>query len=228
VLSDLTIYLNTNSRYSDLWWMFIGQLKKHWSQHPQIVVACDRSDKLNWLYRVVGPVVEYDLAKKFSSQYLMGLCAVETPYVLPLQEDMLLYADVDEAAITKEIELLRSDGHYKCSRLIDSGRELHYSMQATILNARDLRMLYTNMEASTPWKAEVEVNRLHRWPGFPSCRQRRDDHLPMRGRDHRDSPIFPYIATALTKGVWNSEYRAELEPLHKTYGIDAQQRGWSA
>lgn len=213
---SLTIFVNTHSSAGDCWVMFFRQLRKHWPSHPPVVIACDRT--ILWGQKCFV----YQGIEKFSNQYLAGLCFVETDFVLPLQEDFLLYADVDEAAIGKEIPM-----GYPCSRLIDSGRQLDYSMQATIWNTTHLKELYAAADAATPWEAEVEVNRLMDIQEMYG-KQRRDDKLPLRGRDHRDSPIFPYIATALIKGKWNSEYRTELEPLHKEYGIDAAQRGWSA
>jgi hypothetical protein len=221
-MNDLTLYVNAHSSASDCWPMFVGQLEKHWRESPRVVVASDFWPKN------IGQLdfVDYSPAKKFSNQYLMGLCAVDTPYALTLQEDFLMYDDVDEAAIARVTRDMWSNS-YVCERLIDSGRDLLYSMQATIWNTRDLMRLYANVAASDPWDAEVKSNAAMEMLSM-RCRQRRDAHLPLRGRDHRDSPIFPYIATALVKGKWNSEYRVELELLHREYGIDANIRGWSA
>lgn len=224
-MDDLTIFVNTNSSASDCWCMFVEQIERHWKNHPRIVFSCDGS----WMQRVErsqaygGDWFSYTGINGFAKQYLAGLCMVDTPYVLTMQEDFVLYADVDEAAIQTAISLAHA------SRLIDSGRGLDYSMQATIWRTSALKEIYASVEAATPWEAEIEINTegVMRERDI-YCHQRRDDHLPLRGRDHRDSPIFPYIATALVKGKWNSEYRAELEPLHKLYGIDSRIRGWTA
>lgn len=229
-MNDLTLYVNTHSSCADCWPMFWNQLNKHWPTHPPAVVACG-CGKLDvhgvpsdWWY-APNEWIKYSAATKFSNQYLMGLCAVETPYVLTMQEDFVLYDDVDEDAIRESIKAMQHFV-YACVKLIDSGNELAYSMQASIWNTRALKSLYANVDASTPWEAE----RFCGWTAEDmklKTLKRRDDQLPMRGRNHRDSPIFPYVSTALVKGRWNSEYRHELESLHKQYGIDANVRGWS-
>ena len=43
---------------------------------------------------------------------------------------------------------------------------------------------------------------------------------------HYDSKIFPYIATALIKGKWNtSQYGSELNEIAKEYNLDFKVRG---
>ena len=47
-----------------------------------------------------------------------------------------------------------------------------------------------------------------------------------RGVFHCDSIVFPYIATAISKGKWNtSEYKKELNFLFKEYNINPKERG---
>jgi hypothetical protein len=230
-MSDLTIFVNTHSSCDDLWPMFFGQLKKYWPNRPPCVVAADDFPEFAGepcVYDVAGDlVVDYSPAKRFTSQYLMGLCAVETPYVLTLQEDMILYGDVD----VKLIAELTAPSQFKtrCFRLIDSGRNLNYSMQASIWDTRELQRLCIDGACEldhqgvedTPWTAELA---MHARAHPPLITDRRG---LKRGRDHYDNPHFPYIATALVKGAWNSEYRTELESLHAEYYIDASKRGWS-
>jgi hypothetical protein len=225
-MSEMSIFVNTHSSCADLWPMFFGQLKKHWPAHPQVVVACDSREE-DWIGQQGDGYVTYIAAKRFTSQYLMGLCAVETPYVLTMQEDMILYGDVD----VKLIAELTAPSQFKtrCFRLIDSGRNLNYSMQASIWDTRELQRLCIDGACEldhqgvedTPWTAELA---MHARAHPPLITDRRG---LKRGRDHYDNPHFPYIATALVKGAWNSEYRTELESLHAEYYIDASKRGWS-
>jgi len=43
---------------------------------------------------------------------------------------------------------------------------------------------------------------------------------------HWDSSIYPYVATAIVKGKWNtSQYSKELNILFKDYDIDPSVRG---
>lgn len=228
MLRNLTVFVNTHSSCADCWPMFFGQLKKHWPTHPPIVIGINACD-LGW-----GPpqsVVDYRPARTFSSQYLMALCAVNTPYVLPLQDDFLLYGDVDEDAIVRSLKEMTQSG-IQCTRLIRSGPELVYSMQASLWCVGKLKELYAYAVAATPWECEQQVDMIARWDHKEFVRENlkipsEAESGPKRGRNHWDSLVFPYVATALVKGKWNAEYRKELEPLHERYGIDASQRGWS-
>jgi hypothetical protein len=52
------------------------------------------------------------------------------------------------------------------------------------------------------------------------------ENTPKRGDSHFDSKIYPYIATAIVKGKWNTkEYKLELEELSREYEIDLNDRG---
>ncbi len=44
---------------------------------------------------------------------------------------------------------------------------------------------------------------------------------------HYDSEIFPCIATAVVKGLWNmTEYPVEMTEVVKEFKIDLTSRGW--
>lgn len=259
MLNDLTIALNTHSSCEDCIRPFFGQLEKHWPNHPHVVMGTD------WWSREATPecpcsspvckatVVSYAAAKRFTSQYSMMLAAVETPFVLTMQEDFFLYGDVDDEHLENQFEHMDKEGFdVTCIRLIESGavtvdrrelervRRVHptgwhatyceprllYSMQASLWNTKTLRTLYADNDFATPWEAEVGFHR------YMDQRNLRGDTWvvvgdgPRRG-NHRDSTQFSYIATALVRGKWNSQYRCELEPMLTEYGIDASRRGWT-
>ena len=47
-----------------------------------------------------------------------------------------------------------------------------------------------------------------------------------RGLHHFDNEVYPFIATAINKGRWNtSEYNDELSILFKMYNVDPELRG---
>jgi hypothetical protein len=50
---------------------------------------------------------------------------------------------------------------------------------------------------------------------------------PKRGLQHYDSTVYPCIATAVVKGVWNiSEYPEEMKSIINEFNIDCRKRGW--
>lgn len=225
MIEGLTLFLNTHSSYSDCWPMFFGQLEKHWPGHPPVFAACDVETELTYEMDFDPPcrIVEYDRSASFGQQYLQGLSYVTTDYVLPMQEDFVIFSDVDAAAIDEAIGCLYP---LHSVRLIDSGEMYSYSMQASIWNTTELIKVYAeHRHCKTPWEAEVEICQSRMCERYVFDKARGVG--PKRGRDHWDSPILPYCSTALSRGRWNSEYRKELEPLHAEYGIDASQRGWT-
>ena len=76
-----------------------------------------------------------------------------------------------------------------------------------------------------------------KWIIFILCylvRSRQTYHIPSRrkkeskkrGLFHYDSLVWPYIATAINKGKWNtSEYSQELDALSKEYNVNLSERG---
>lgn len=236
---DLTIFTNTHSSCRDIWPMFFSQLEKHWPDHPRHIIASDRNPYGCLLGEdgdIPGAYVLYDPGAPFSTQYLDGLLAVDTEYVLTLQEDFILYGDVDAESIFHGVQAWLKLSTAKFLRLIWSGMgeapnhpiisHVHespypYSMQATVWKTEALRDLYRDMNAATPWDAEVAGCKKFTGHGLVWC-----SGNPKRGRYHYDSLCFPYCSTALVRGRWNmAEYAKELTPLLKEYGIDPTTRG---
>ena len=61
--------------------------------------------------------------------------------------------------------------------------------------------------------------------GYQICIFYFHESSPHRG-GHFDSKAYPYIATALIKGKWNTaEYQKEIDQLAEEYSIDINQRG---
>jgi len=240
-LSNLTLFTNTHSSCRDVWPMYLGQLEKHWPGHPPHVIA---NDTLDLFDRSEG-YAKYNPADPFSQQYLQGLSAVDTEFVLTMQEDFVLYEDVDVSVLDEIVQWLAGAQNRKIKgeafiRLIFSGMGRRpqinpirlqcestrdaaypYSMQATIWRTDALRELYKTIDASTPWDAEQQGCQHISHHGAALY-----DGGKQRGRDHWDSLCFPYISTALVRGKWNlQEYAKELTPLLSEYGIDPELRG---
>ena len=237
-MKNLTIFLNTHSSCADVWPLFFGAISKHWPDHPPAVAACDVETELTCELSFDPPewlkIIEYDRTAPFGQQYLQGLSYVTTDYVLPLLEDMILFGDVDTAAIEEGMAFA---GGPQCEvRLtkVTSGRPLYsrdqsnhwrvcedvFTMQATIHRTGSLLMDAVNgRHCKTPWEWE-EFNRQHKRTCVEPVA-----HGPKRGRAHYQSLVFPYIATALNKGFWTTGDYPELKPLLKQYGIEPSIRG---
>lgn len=229
VMDNLTIWLNTHSKYADCWPLFFGQLEKHWPGHPQLVASTDNQSFglfSGCEYRF------YDSRAPFGQQYLQGLSYVQTEYVLPLLEDFILFGDVDAAMIEEGIEF--AGGREVRLTKVTTGRPVHalqegerwrerediFTMQATIHRTDSLLAdAVKGRHVKTPWEWEEFHAKTMRPCVEPVT------HGAKRGRSHYQSLVFPYIATALNKGFWSTTCYHELKPLLKQYGIDPAVRG---
>ena len=247
MIDQLTILLNTHSSCSDVWPMFFGRLANFWPGHPPVIMSvnddCNDEPGLccskNWAFvgnatsGVTLPdnlrIYRYESADKFGQQYLQGLSHVQTDYVLPVLEDMILMGPVDAAAIedgiaqTSELRLTTVTTGKEIGR---AGRWRHctdvFTMQPTIHKTSDLlRSIIDHRHCKTA--REWEDSMRDAGPRFcldpNSCG-------PQRGRTHFDSIVFPAMCTAINKERWNREYEKELTPLLSKCGIDPTLRGW--
>jgi hypothetical protein len=162
-------------------------------------------------------------------------------YFIYLQEDFILYADVNQEKIDKYVEFLKKNPQYSFIRLLKSGqlynKELSstlyeiestnlniFAMQATIWKSTDYMKLM-NIVKSKGW-LETDGDYRKKMIEANMCGVYHYDNEIKRGGVHYDSNVYPYIATALVKGKWNmSEYDAQLNPILNEYEIDINKRG---
>lgn len=233
----LTMLVNTHSSCADVWPLFFGQLGRHWPGHPRVLVASD----VDGAFGANARRVPYRAADPFAVQYAGALAAVSTPLTLTLQEDYPLYGPVDDSELGSLARLLLGSNDLDFVRLIRSGQgmllpiglRLHalgddfwprYSMQASLWRTEVLRALYAGRADATPWDAEPAIDREH-GPRLRGAIVYRCE--PRRGLWHWDSSVFPYVASALVKGRWNTGEYPELVPLLAEYGVDPGVRGES-
>ena len=101
-----------------------------------------------------------------------------------------------------------------------------FAQQASIWKTRDFQKVF---EA-----APAENTRMQHEPGGSKICQELDlgglqyfSNTNKRGIHHYDSEIYPYIATAVVKGLWNlSEYPVEIGDIMSEFKIDPSKRGW--
>lgn len=238
---NVAICTNSHSSYSDLWTMHFGQLDRHLPRALSRYLFTDSTGvacHANWL--VDGKIINYNPADLYWKQYVACMAQVPSDYIIYLQEDHILYGDVDLAEIMTHLNWLRHNPFYSYVRLLRAGIRLGpplsgeslrlvynwspvFAMQPTIWRRADLIRLY---KAARPARiideprvgAMCEAEEI--WGGEVYCGE------PKRGATHWDSKIFPCICTAVVKGKWNMrEYSVELKALFAQYGIDASIRG---
>jgi hypothetical protein len=224
----------TNSKTSDVWQMFNAQNRKFCSL-PLYLISDAKP-----LYGDYDNIFLYKNEQPYWKVWTKVLEHLKPEYFIYLQEDFVLFDKVDEDKLKEYKEFLDYNKEYSFVRLIksgnlgdnqvgnnlfeiESGNENIFSMQPTIWRTSDFLKLYN--EVQEPQWLEPESYRM-------ACIKLglkgvyHYDNEKKRGSAHYDSNVYPYIATALVKGKWNtSEYKEELEPLLTEFNINPYTRG---
>ena len=243
-IDDLCLVVNTVSHCMDLWEMFFKQLEKHFPNNKTYVF----SDVIEGLPENVTPI-KYDINDNFRTQYLGCIKQVEEKFCIYFNEDYILYGDVNVDRIKEYVDFMEEDESISFIKINKNENSLgvkykerddliylnpnlqHFFSQAVaIWRTRTLEEIHelgpdlhiANLR--TGLQFETEANAVCQKMGLQGLYSYNGE--PKRGIYHYDNNIFPYIATAIIKGVWNlKEYNNELFPLFIKYGINPTIRG---
>jgi hypothetical protein len=229
----------TTSKYADVWPIHFNQLTKHKGGLKSYALS-DKGSK--GLYPFLEhKLIEHDDATAYWAQYVQALDQIPEEYVIYLQDDFFLYADVNHELLERALEFLKNsdydyvrlircgyqtplDKHVKDNFFeVDMATQDAFSMQATLWKKRRMRDLYTHV-ASQKWlegehwnvgARQMKIKGVFTWNGEPQI-----------GKFHYDSVIWPYVCTGINKGQWNmDEYPEIMQRLVTHYSIDVTKRG---
>lgn len=235
--------LYTHSDYSDIWPLYFGQQFKFFNGFSRNYVFVDqhREDLPHNYVQIL-----YDDSLPYVDRLRDCLTRVREEFIFFDHEDMVLYDFPEMGPLLDYVNVVQTpsqSGGLDFIRLIRGGRYLAvrhrgarhlkrllpaspwiFSIQPSFWKKSRLMALLQEHEKQHIWEfeaaAQASCRRLKIKGGFSSARGRK------RGQMHWDSPIYPFIATAIVKGRWNiSEYPKELLPLLHNYGIDRSARG---
>lgn len=247
-LENLAFIMYSHSEYSDVWPMFFGQTDKYLPDSVQRYVFVDKDVDVpdNW------QVVLYDSDQSYSERVAQCLNEVEQEFCIFNHEDMPLYGEPKISLINQWIKLLDSELFTKIMsvdyiKLIRGGEFINY--QPILQNVIAKHFFHIPMDqyfrfANQPsiWDIdmlkliyeETEIEHISEFEeaATETCRQNQIYGVycyggePKRGMYHWDSAVWPYIATAIVKGKWNTtDYPEELGKLLEEYDIDKNIRG---
>lgn len=239
-MSKVTFVTYTHSNCIDVWNAYFSRLDKHSKSSFDSYVLCnvDCNQYPNHKF------VVYDDAAPYGKEYIKALNSIPHEYFIYMQEDFILYDNLDFEQVERYINILEVDQSISYVRMIKCGDvtqtkyadNLYYisqngkknqsinsfSMQPTIWRKKDFISLY---ELVNPMKFgeglefamamnQLNMNGLYAYGGESA-----------RG-GHFDTNVFPYVATAIVKGKWNvSEYPDELKQIFKEFHINPNLRG---
>jgi hypothetical protein len=219
--------------------MHFGQM----SIHAPRVKSYSFSDKQSeefWNFKDHN-LVCYEDGDPYWKQYTECLDSVAENYVIYLQEDFILYSDIDYEKIEKYVTFLeRSEFDYV--RLIRCGYNTPldqplgdnlyavnmsssdaFSMQATLWKKSRLRDLYLHVK-SQKWLESESWNEGARSLGIRGAFTYHGEKKI--GAFHYDSIVYPYVCTAINRGKWNiDQYPEVMRNMFQSYSIDPKIRG---
>ena len=233
---DLVLIIDTNSNYSDVWKPCFTRLDKHFPDVKKYVFT-DSSENIPEHYT---PII-YDNNASYRNQLLSCLKQIKEKYIIYTSEDYILYSDVNYQEIENISNTLDETKHSFCKFIkgpektnifkgnlyeIDPEDRNFFAQQASIWKTEDFTAVFET--------APSENTRMQHEPGGSAiCRQlgftglQHYSGTKKRGIHHYDSSIFPCVATAVVKGLWNiSEYPQEMTEIIKEFKINVSQRGW--
>ena len=224
----------TNSNCSDLWDVFQQQNGKY-STIPLYMISDKEVGGIN-----NDKLFIYNNDDDYYNVWIQALKKFDSDYFIYLQEDFILYDKVNNEKLNEYLEFLKQNPNYSFVRLLKSGRlrdkkifdnlyEIEssniniFSMQATIWRTKDYISLMEKVKDSK-WLENDNYPKEMLRMGMKGLYHY--DGESKRGENHFDSNIYPYIATALVRGKWNtSEYNNELTPIFLEFSIDKNKRG---
>lgn len=240
MFENLAFVLYTHTDCQDVWPLFAGQTKKYVpDQIKKYIIVDSKYDDSLCDYEAII----YDDSDIYRKRLVDTVSKISQDYILFHHEDMFLYKQADWERISKYqkfliendydfIKLIRGGRktgplvniHHPELRLIDKSFVYIFAIQPTLWRRSCFLDICKNGNGNTIWQFEIEAQKFCRNIDIKGCYV--DDGGIKRGKYHWDSLVYPYVATAVVKGKWNSEYKKELVPLMQEYQIDANKRGW--
>ena len=231
---------HSHSDCEDLWKIYFEQMNKYWNTGMQNFFLVNQTElKIPDNYIKL----EYDSSQSYSDRLINCLSNLdEYEYIFFDHEDMFLYSKPDYEEINLYLDLLFRN-KYDYIRLIKStncrfksidnfdtlfeislNSKWIFSIQPSFWNRLKHLNLIKHCRNYNIWELEVKSQKILKRLKIKSAFSHREGKK--RGIHHFDNDIYPYIATAINKGRWNTtEYSLELNEIFNKYKIDPLLRG---
>jgi hypothetical protein len=227
---SLPIVLYTHTDMEDVWPMAFGQIQKYLPKFTIYLTVNKVTDSIPSHFKTIT----YDDTLAYTDRWKTILPQIPDEIILFLHEDMILLGEPKIDLLNEYVELIASQ-KIRSVKLIFAGTGVapsfihptlvsnglsKLSIQPTIISNASFLYLLDMVGSKNIWDFESAItSNLGDFMALLGTEQK-------RGMFHYDSVVFPYIATAISKGKWNySEYKSELDTLFTEYNIDPTIRG---
>jgi len=239
-MKNITLFTYTHTNCKDLWEPYLDSLDENFPEVESVVAA-------NELYEDCGRhrFCAYNDDENYCNEIVRCLREqVHTDFFIYMQEDFFLLSKPNVLALNRYTEFL-SQSTASFVRLIKCGDVTNipvkddlywvtnpgtphvsmtaYSMQPTLWKKTDFIKLYLKAGCQKFKENPRYISALNETNMNGGYAYNGE---PLRGQNHHDSNVFPYVATAIVRGKWNTlEYPKEMKVLFDRYNIDPSTRG---
>ncbi|MCR5255646.1 MAG: hypothetical protein K6D96_06900 [Acetatifactor sp.] len=221
-----TILVNTCDAYSDVWDLFFTSLKKQWPNCPYSIVMNTQTKDYSFEGLNIR-IVKNKSGKKdcWGKRLRKSLKQIDTPYVIPILEDFILFEPITNADIivkamkwmedNKKIAAFYLHQHPfvgKASKKYDGFGIMPLKCEYRLTTAvgiwrTDKLMKYTR-DFETPW--EFEVN------GSVRIRKYHDEIYALT----KDGAKYEVWHTIFGGVIWRSKWHPKAIEIASKYGVD--------
>ena len=224
------VVIYTHNDMEDVWKPFFGQNQKYISQYKTYICTNKPNDNIPKEYIQIY----YDETKPYTERLNQSLTQIDEDVFIFMHEDMILYNQPMYDSIETYFQYVIDDkvdsiklisvGDRGITSPIDDTLIMNefskFSIQPTIIKKQVLMDILKGVGGLNIWDFENAIVGA----GMDFMVRIGGEHR--RGIYHYDSLVFPYIATAISKGKWSyGEYQPELHQLFEEYNINPFERG---
>lgn len=250
-MKNLAIVTWTHTEMEDVFPVYFGNLKKHFPEH----LSCNNYVLINKLSEKISDdytqLINNDKDSYFS-RLLSCLEYVKDDYFLYLQEDFILFDDVNFSEFERCFNYLNTSNH-SCIRFVrsnlnnlnnkedhniykishDENPDLSFTQVASIWRKNDFIKVIEELKPLTfrdlEAKGDFPASKIMKNFGLNSCfyfdKSSTQRKLFEKYNSHWNDKCFPYTATSIVEGKWNMQYSKEINLFSEEYGFNIKERG---
>jgi len=243
---DIALIVYSHTDYSDIWPMFFGQAEKFLKKFKKKYLFVN--EEIEGIPKDFK-VCLYSDSDCYRDRIAMCCDQIEEDFLIFQHEDMPLISEPAVEILENWSVILENEENFDFVKLLrggvpegqtekfDDGEIIGYlniipktadyifAIQPTLWKTETFQQIHEECSGETIWEFENRTQEFCRLQGINGLFSWFDE--PKRGKYHYDSEVWPFVATAVTKGKWNSEYKEELMKLMEEFGINPEIRGWS-
>jgi hypothetical protein len=232
---NITLCMYSHSSYSDVWDCFFSQSDKYLGDYKKVLFSDEDLGKTpdNWNF------IQYSDSDSYTERVASCIEQIETELCFFHHEDMFLYKDPDyellnkyeDIVLNEDIDFIRmlrgvdsiDNRHSHSLYYIPKSSDFLFSVQPSICKTGRLLQIYKDTPVNHIREFEINVQKTCRDLDvkglFHYCGESK------AGMYHYNSDAYPYIATAVVAGKWNTSGYNELHSILLQNNIDYRERG---